>query len=242
MRRRGVFRNSAGATSTLAVGPAYGAGFAASLRQGLPGNGHGGGLSGPDKLTLAFLTPEAGVRHPRLGCGVMSRVPQLQPPSAMPRAAAATEFIPHGCWVTPISNKWKFGLGVESPFGLVTRWKDPSNFSRPLPEHQGRPARRRRQPDARLAGDCRTSASASAPSPASPDVELQPQRAAHQPLHPCVRRRRHGSSWKGDFSNGYGLATPASSARVRTAASPGAFLPLARSRSTTTASAWLTQV
>ncbi len=40
-----------------------------------------------------------------------------------------SEFPPHAYWVQPINETWKFGLGVNSPFGLTTEWSDPNTFS-----------------------------------------------------------------------------------------------------------------
>lgn len=34
----------------------------------------------------------------------------------------------HAYWIEPISRDWKFGLGVNTPFGLTTKWKDPASF------------------------------------------------------------------------------------------------------------------
>ncbi|HEX9942502.1 MAG TPA: outer membrane protein transport protein [Thermoanaerobaculia bacterium] len=40
-----------------------------------------------------------------------------------------SEFPPHLYWVQPINNTWKFGLGIETPFGLTTEWEDPNQFA-----------------------------------------------------------------------------------------------------------------
>ncbi|HEX5760168.1 MAG TPA: outer membrane protein transport protein [Thermoanaerobaculia bacterium] len=40
-----------------------------------------------------------------------------------------SEFPPHLYWVQPINHTWKFGLGINSPFGLATEWADPAEFS-----------------------------------------------------------------------------------------------------------------
>jgi long-chain fatty acid transport protein len=40
-----------------------------------------------------------------------------------------SEFPPHAYWVQPINQTWKFGLGINSPFGLTTEWKNPNTFS-----------------------------------------------------------------------------------------------------------------
>jgi len=38
-------------------------------------------------------------------------------------------FPPHAYYVQPINSTWKFGLGIETPFGLTTNWNDPHNFA-----------------------------------------------------------------------------------------------------------------
>jgi len=40
-----------------------------------------------------------------------------------------SEFPPHLYYVSPINNTWKWGIGVETPFGLTTEWKNPSTFA-----------------------------------------------------------------------------------------------------------------
>ena len=40
-----------------------------------------------------------------------------------------TEVPPHFYWIEPINDTWKFGLAVNAPFGLVTEWEDPQNFT-----------------------------------------------------------------------------------------------------------------
>lgn len=39
-----------------------------------------------------------------------------------------SEFPPHLYWVQPINQTLKFGLGLETPFGLTTEWKNPATF------------------------------------------------------------------------------------------------------------------
>jgi long-chain fatty acid transport protein len=38
-------------------------------------------------------------------------------------------FPPHAYWVQPINNTWKFGFGIETPFGLTTEWEKPDQFA-----------------------------------------------------------------------------------------------------------------
>ncbi|HET9226652.1 MAG TPA: outer membrane protein transport protein [Thermoanaerobaculia bacterium] len=40
-----------------------------------------------------------------------------------------SEFPPHLYWVQPINDTWKFGLGVNAPFGLTTSWENPDEFA-----------------------------------------------------------------------------------------------------------------
>ena len=40
-----------------------------------------------------------------------------------------SEFPPHAYCVQPLTSTWKFGLGIETPFGLTTEWKNPDQFA-----------------------------------------------------------------------------------------------------------------
>jgi len=40
-----------------------------------------------------------------------------------------SEVPPHLYWVQPLSGDWKFGIGLNAPFGLTTEWKDPEEFT-----------------------------------------------------------------------------------------------------------------
>lgn len=50
-------------------------------------------------------------------------------PNATGEQFALTEVIYNGGVIWPINPTWKVGLGIATPFGLETSWKDPSNFS-----------------------------------------------------------------------------------------------------------------
>ncbi|HEY4592250.1 MAG TPA: outer membrane protein transport protein, partial [Thermoanaerobaculia bacterium] len=41
-------------------------------------------------------------------------------PSYSAKQETLSEFPPHAYWVQPITSTWKFGLGIETPFGLTT--------------------------------------------------------------------------------------------------------------------------
>lgn len=40
-----------------------------------------------------------------------------------------SEFPPHLYYVAPINGTWKWGVGVNAPFGLVTEWERPDQFA-----------------------------------------------------------------------------------------------------------------
>ncbi len=40
-----------------------------------------------------------------------------------------SEFPPHLYYVQPINGTWKLGLGIMTPFGLVTEWENPDQFA-----------------------------------------------------------------------------------------------------------------
>ncbi len=54
--------------------------------------------------------------NPFPGAGVMAEQETLQ------------EVPPHAYWVEPLGDRWTFGLGIMTPFGLTTEWEDPDNF------------------------------------------------------------------------------------------------------------------
>lgn len=49
-------------------------------------------------------------------------------PNARAEQETLSAFPVHGYWVQPINSTWKFGLGLTSPFGLVTEWQNPATF------------------------------------------------------------------------------------------------------------------
>jgi long-chain fatty acid transport protein len=71
----------------------------------------------------------AGVTYNTLSEGTFEGVAGTSPgPGARGERDTLSQFPPHAYWAQPISDTWKIGLGLESPFGLVTEWKDPDSF------------------------------------------------------------------------------------------------------------------
>jgi len=50
-------------------------------------------------------------------------------PNYSAKQETLSEFPPHAYWVQPITSTWKFGLGIETPFGLTTSWDNPDQFA-----------------------------------------------------------------------------------------------------------------
>jgi long-chain fatty acid transport protein len=50
-------------------------------------------------------------------------------PSGSADQEKLSAFPPHAYWVQPINDTWKLGVGLETPFGLVTEWENPDQFS-----------------------------------------------------------------------------------------------------------------
>lgn len=49
-------------------------------------------------------------------------------PNASGEQFELTEVIYNGGFIRPINPTWKWGVGLATPFGLETKWKDPSHF------------------------------------------------------------------------------------------------------------------
>jgi long-chain fatty acid transport protein len=124
----------------LAAGPAFGAGFGI-FEQGSKAMGMAGAFTAqaddPSLLWhnaggLAFVNSSAG----SIGATwIHSTKADFQGANPYPGAGVREEektlsaFPPHAYWVSPINQTWKWGIGIESPFGLVTEWKNPNTFS-----------------------------------------------------------------------------------------------------------------
>ncbi len=142
MRRRGIslYGVAFGALALVAVAvPSYAAGFGV-FEQGSKAMGMAGAFTAqaddPSLLFhnaggLAFVTESdfaGGFTYIR---GIKADFEGANPfPGSDYKAKQETlaEFIPHAYYVAPINQTWKFGLGVNAPFGLTTEW-DANNFA-----------------------------------------------------------------------------------------------------------------
>jgi long-chain fatty acid transport protein len=147
MRRRGGFIGKAPATvAIMAIGalastaPMYAAGFSI-FEQGAKAMGMAGAFTAqaddPSLLYhnaggLAFVTE----RQVSTGfTWITSTEAELDGANPFPgegyhaEQEGLSEFPPHLYWVQPVSDTWKFGLGINAPFGLTTSWEDPNEFA-----------------------------------------------------------------------------------------------------------------
>jgi len=131
---------TAAAVLLAAAGPAFGAGFGI-FEQGSKAMGMAGAFTAqaddPSMLWhnaggLAFVTDSAGSLGATWIHGTKADFNGAAPfpgPTAREEQKALSAFPPHAYYVAPINQTWKWGVGIESPFGLVTEWKDANNFS-----------------------------------------------------------------------------------------------------------------
>lgn len=128
------------ALGLLAAGPGYGAGFSI-FEQGSKAMGMAGAFTAqaddPSLLFhnaggLAFVTK----REAQIGATYIRGIKaDLQGANPFPGAGYTaeekdlSELPPHAYYVQPINDTWKFGIGVETPFGLTTEWKNPDTFA-----------------------------------------------------------------------------------------------------------------
>ncbi|HWM90833.1 MAG TPA: outer membrane protein transport protein [Thermoanaerobaculia bacterium] len=146
MRSRGGFIGRAlavaviAALGALAAGPLHAAGFSI-FEQGSRAMGMAGAFTAqaddPSLLYhnaggLAFVTE----REISTGLTwITSTEAEFEGADPFPGAGyraeqeGLSEFPPHLYWVQPLNDTWKFGLGVNAPFGLTTSWENPDEFA-----------------------------------------------------------------------------------------------------------------
>jgi long-chain fatty acid transport protein len=124
----------------LAAGPIHAAGFSI-FEQGTKAMGMAGAFTAqaddPSMLFhnaggLAFVTQRQfslGTTYIKGTKADFQGAAPFPGPGVREEGVLLSEFPPHAYWVQPINNTWKFGLGIETPFGLVTEWKNPNQYS-----------------------------------------------------------------------------------------------------------------
>jgi len=143
MQRRGSFLGRAlafAALVVLAAGPIQAAGFSI-FEQGSKAMGMAGAFTAqaddPSLLFhnaggLAFVTDRqfsVGATWIHGTTADFDGAPPFPGAGYSAEQKKLSEFPPHLYYVQPINSTWKFGFGVETPFGLVTEWKDPDHFA-----------------------------------------------------------------------------------------------------------------
>jgi long-chain fatty acid transport protein len=124
----------------VAAGPIHAAGFSI-FEQGTKAMGMAGAFTAQaDDPSLLFHNAGglAFVTERQISAGVTwvhGLKAEFEGAAPFPGPAYSAEqdklsaFPPHAYWVQPINNTWKFGFGVETPFGLVTEWENPDQFA-----------------------------------------------------------------------------------------------------------------
>ncbi|MDP9120363.1 MAG: outer membrane protein transport protein [Acidobacteriota bacterium] len=143
MRRRGVLICKALGLTLLAAAaasPARAAGFAI-FEQGAKSLGMAGAFSAQaDDPTALFFNAGglAFVDHRAYSVGatyITTSKASFVGANPFPGTGVTADqkklsvFPPHVYVVQPINQQWKVGLGIETPFGLTTEWKDPHSFA-----------------------------------------------------------------------------------------------------------------
>jgi long-chain fatty acid transport protein len=128
------------ALAALAAVPVHGAGFSI-FEQGAKALGMGGAFTAQaDDPSMLYYNAGglAFVEKTDFALGatwIRSTKSDFKGSNPYPGAGYSAEqetlskFPPHAYWVQPITHDWKFGLGIETPFGLTTSWKDPNDFA-----------------------------------------------------------------------------------------------------------------
>src|SRR5262245_56704391 len=132
----GVLRRAAAvlALSVLAALPARGAGFGI-FEQGSKAMGMAGAFTAQaDDGSALFHNPgglafqngsfSAGFTYITFSEAEFQGADPFPGSDATGEQETLQQFPPHVYWVKPISDKVKFGLGVNSPFGLAIEWAD----------------------------------------------------------------------------------------------------------------------
>jgi long-chain fatty acid transport protein len=136
MTRRAIALGALCAAAALAAAPARGAGFGI-FEQGSKAMGMAGAFTAQADDPSAMFHNPAGLAFQKnrdFAAGVTwirgTEADFQGGPTGFPGAGVSaeqetlSEFPPHAYWVEPLGANVTFGLGVNSPFGLVTEWDD----------------------------------------------------------------------------------------------------------------------
>ncbi len=138
-RRMQSLRWLIAASVLLSAAPAFGAGFGI-FEQGSKAVGmagaftaqaddpsalwhNAGGLAFVDRMAIA-----GGATWIHSTTADFTGAAPFPGPTARAEQKPLSEFPPHLYYVSPINGTWKWGVGIETPFGLVTEWKNPNTF------------------------------------------------------------------------------------------------------------------
>lgn len=128
------------ALATLAAGPLHAAGFSI-FEQGSKATGMAGAVTAqaddPSMLFynaggLAFVEKtdfSLGATWIRSTKADFEGAAPFPGPGYSAKQETLSEFPPHAYWVQPVTSNLKFGLGIETPFGLTTSWENPNQFA-----------------------------------------------------------------------------------------------------------------
>ncbi|HKI85838.1 MAG TPA: outer membrane protein transport protein, partial [Thermoanaerobaculia bacterium] len=124
----------------LVGAPVFGAGFSI-FEQGAKAMGMGGAfVAQADDGSALFYNPGglAFFDHNLYSVGVTyitTSKANFRGADPFPGASARGEqnslqaFPPHAYWIHPMTQRVKFGLALNSPFGLTTDWKNPNQWA-----------------------------------------------------------------------------------------------------------------
>lgn len=142
MRRRGIsiYGVAVGALALLAVAvPTYAAGFGI-FEQGSKAMGMAGAFTAQADDGSAMFHNAGGLafatQREVSGGLVLFHTTKAEFDGASPfpgpnshaKQKTLNQLLPHAYYVQPINSTWKFGVGLEAPFGLTTEW-NPNTFA-----------------------------------------------------------------------------------------------------------------
>jgi long-chain fatty acid transport protein len=141
-RRGGLLGGALGVVTlvTLAAAPLHAAGFSI-FEQGSKAMGMAGAFTAQaDDPSLLFYNAGGLAFVERTGVSgggtlIRSIKADFQGAGSFPgpnysaEQETLSEVPPHLYWVQPLTASLKFGLGIETPFGLTTSWKNPNQFA-----------------------------------------------------------------------------------------------------------------